>query len=512
MIDGSSPSGPTNKPCFNGWELAVQLLQTMPHKRIWQIALFGSTAVLALTCALGAVTSYAFEEKVLPRTLVAGVDISNLSFPEAQQKITAKAAELSGLKLSFTLNDKNANATLGQLGVAVDAQSTLAQVIRPSNPFDWLSVKYWRAAFSKKELVFSYNADQAVVKKNVESILGITTAAKDAQITYENGQLAVRNAQKGVSISFDAINQLIQSALVSGIPEQATLAYTESSPTITTEAADATKTEISQRFMPIYLSFEGSIITVQPSAQFSFLDFAAEGGKITWQVSPDKIKSYLGSTVAARVNIKMLPKTTKSDTGELIQDGRDGRQMDSSKLADDIFRAIANQTDTTNSPIVINTKVVPFTEKIIYPNYVADLFPGLYAYVNLSTQQIFILNGSTLLATYLVSTGQAGLRTPPGQFYVCNKITLARSPLYKSLWMPLWNALSTSPSSCAGYVGYGVHGLPCFNGSCTLVESPLHLGRPVSHGCVRLPDDGARWFYDNMPVGTPVTIGSGTSG
>ena len=32
-------------------------------------------------------------------------------------------------------------------------------------------------------------------------------------------------------------------------------------------------------------------------------------------------------------------------------------------------------------------------------------------------------------------------------------------------------------------------------------------GYPASHGCVRLPDDIAKLFYDHVVVGTPVTIG-----
>jgi len=32
-------------------------------------------------------------------------------------------------------------------------------------------------------------------------------------------------------------------------------------------------------------------------------------------------------------------------------------------------------------------------------------------------------------------------------------------------------------------------------------------GYPASHGCVRLPDEIARMFYDRVKLGTVVTIG-----
>ncbi|MEM9385804.1 MAG: L,D-transpeptidase [Pseudomonadota bacterium] len=32
------------------------------------------------------------------------------------------------------------------------------------------------------------------------------------------------------------------------------------------------------------------------------------------------------------------------------------------------------------------------------------------------------------------------------------------------------------------------------------------MGRPASHGCVRMRNDDVLWLFDHVPVGTPVTI------
>src|SRR3989344_901314 len=148
----------------------------MSRRRIGLISLFSFTALLSLTAALGAVTSYTFVGKVLPRTLVAGVEIGGLSFTSAQEKVQLRAGELSDVKLAFTLNDKSANISLNELGVKMDEQSTLSQAVRPDNYFDWLKLKYWRSMFKTKELALSYDADPLVVRKKVETILGVTTA------------------------------------------------------------------------------------------------------------------------------------------------------------------------------------------------------------------------------------------------------------------------------------------------------------------------------------------------
>ncbi len=72
--------------------------------------------------------------------------------------------------------------------------------------------------------------------------------------------------------------------------------------------------------------------------------------------------------------------------------------------------------------------------------------------------------------------------------------------------MQKWNALTTTKGSYGGYDGYGLHRVPCFNKECTSREPQSHLGRPVSHGCVRIADAGADWVYDNAPVDTPVYV------
>jgi len=477
----------------------------MSRKKIGLISLFSFTAVLSLAAALGAITSMNFAGKVLPRTMVAGVDIGGLPYTTAEQRVQLKASELSGLQLTFALNDKSANSSLEDLGVTVDASKTVTQVVRPPNSFDWLKFQYWQSMFKTKEMELSYSADPLVLRKKVETLLGVTTAARDAEVSFANGALVINEGQKGISISDEAINAAIQTALLTGSTTLAKLEYTESAPIITTENATQTKTEIEQKFIPIYLKFEDKSFTISPNNQFSFLDFSPVNGRISYQVSQTKVSNYLSSAVAAKVNIKMLPKTTLFDTQQVTQEGRDGRETDITRLAKDVTRTITERADTSSSPLAINTRTIPFIEKVVYPDFVAGLWPGLYIDINLTKQRLFIMVGETRQAEYMISSGKRGTPTPSGVFYIKNKIPLAQSRLFPGIWMEKWNALATSPDG-SGYKGYGVHRVPCFDPNCNSREPASHLGRPVSHGCVRIEDAGADWVYDNAPVGTPVNI------
>lgn len=57
-----------------------------------------------------------------------------------------------------------------------------------------------------------------------------------------------------------------------------------------------------------------------------------------------------------------------------------------------------------------------------------------------------------------------------------------------------------------GFIGsaYGIHELPEWPGG--YKEGKSHLGRPVSHGCVRLGVGSAEWLFNWADIGTEVII------
>lgn len=115
--------------------------------------------------------------------------------------------------------------------------------------------------------------------------------------------------------------------------------------------------------------------------------------------------------------------------------------------------------------------------------------------INLKQQKLSYYIGPKPLGTYLVSTGAIGKTTPKGTFAVKNKVPRAWSAS-AGLWMPWWMS----------FIGtkYGIHELPEWpNGK---KEGENHLGKPVSHGCIRLGVGPAKTLYDWADVGTQVVV------
>lgn len=115
--------------------------------------------------------------------------------------------------------------------------------------------------------------------------------------------------------------------------------------------------------------------------------------------------------------------------------------------------------------------------------------------INLDSQTLSYGIGPRIFDFFPISTGKQGYQTPTGEFTILNKVPKAWSKTY-GLWMPYWMAFTNK--------GHGIHELPFWPGGYREGES--HLGRAVSHGCVRLGLGPAKKLYDWADIGTKVIV------
>ena len=121
---------------------------------------------------------------------------------------------------------------------------------------------------------------------------------------------------------------------------------------------------------------------------------------------------------------------------------------------------------------------------------------GKYIDINLKSQVMTIFEDGSLVDAFVVSSGLAGMDTPKGEYTIHNKALRPWSKRYL-LYMPYWMAITPDGK-------YGIHELPEWPGG--YKEGANHLGRPVSHGCVRLGVGAAKTVYEWAPEGTTVIV------
>jgi lipoprotein-anchoring transpeptidase ErfK/SrfK len=102
--------------------------------------------------------------------------------------------------------------------------------------------------------------------------------------------------------------------------------------------------------------------------------------------------------------------------------------------------------------------------------------PHVVARIDISEQKMWVYVDQRLAYVWPVSTGRRGHATPTGQFHPGWMARNWHSRTYD--WAPMpWSVFFNS--------GIAVHGTTAIS----------RLGRPDSHGCVRLHPDNAKIFY-----------------
>ena len=118
---------------------------------------------------------------------------------------------------------------------------------------------------------------------------------------------------------------------------------------------------------------------------------------------------------------------------------------------------------------------------------------------NLTTQKVAVFQGEQgkwhMIREMLCASGAPINPTPTGEYY-----TTTHVEHFVNHGMRAWYG--------TGFIGglYLFHSLPYEIDSTPKVCVEPELGRPVSHGCVRLALEDAKWMYDTLPLYTKVVI------
>jgi lipoprotein-anchoring transpeptidase ErfK/SrfK len=134
--------------------------------------------------------------------------------------------------------------------------------------------------------------------------------------------------------------------------------------------------------------------------------------------------------------------------------------------------------------------------------------------VSLPKQRAYLMLAQQIVIDSPISSGKRGHSSPAGHMRVLEKDPNHHSSLYGDFVDRSGRVVRAGVSARIDAAPSGTHfaGAP-MKWFLRLTEDGvgMHIGilpgYPASHGCIRMPPDGAKLFYDRVKVGTPVDVG-----
>lgn len=129
-------------------------------------------------------------------------------------------------------------------------------------------------------------------------------------------------------------------------------------------------------------------------------------------------------------------------------------------------------------------------------------------------QRAYLMIGDQIVVDSPISSGKRGHSTPAGHFSVLEKDPDHRSSIYgdfvdgsgRVVRAGISARIDSAPSG-THYVGAPMKWFMRVTEGGVGMHVGILPGYPASHGCIRMPSDGAKLFYDNVKAGTPVDVG-----
>ena len=137
----------------------------------------------------------------------------------------------------------------------------------------------------------------------------------------------------------------------------------------------------------------------------------------------------------------------------------------------------------------------------------------VHVIVSLPKQRAYLLTGEQIIVDSPMSSGKQGHSSPSGSFTVLEKDPNHHSTLYgdfvdssgRIVRAGVSLHIDSAPSG-THFQGAAMKWFMRLTGDGVGMHVGILPGYPASHGCIRMPSDGAKLFYDHVKVGTPIEV------
>jgi vancomycin resistance protein YoaR len=318
----------------------------------------------AILVMLGAAGLYAFrttyDGRIYPSVYVSSMDLSGKSYAEAQSLLDARAAQIAATQASFTSGGKTWTPTLQQLGVSVDAASSLDEayaVGRESGARARLASAFG-VAHGTHSIALKVDLNQATLNQWFDLVdRDINQAPKNATLSVVDGKVVVEQSVDGVVVDRAQATAMILSTLKSMGSFQGALPTKVIPAAIHSADLQGVQSQLTAALaQPVKLTFGKKHWTLTASDLGQFVIVGKDGvGNPSVTLDKDGLSTWLSKKISGEVNSEPVDAKVAwggDDVGlTAVEPSHNGARLKPSTLAENVIASFFSNHASIEVPV-----------------------------------------------------------------------------------------------------------------------------------------------------------------
>lgn len=478
--------------------------ETPIEKKKSKKALIITLSVVAAVMACIAIAYFAvashYKERFFMKTAVNGVDCSGKTIDEVEAMLQKRVEE-------YVLTIEGKNGVSEQIqGTDIEVKyigyNQIKEAFAEQNSYLWP-----KSLFQSKdidaEIVFEYNQEKlnAMIAALECMKPENQTAPVSATVVYEDGEFVVQKESQGTQLDAAKVNEVINGtvlAMKTTVNLETSACYIQ--PTFTEQSPEVlTAKEQMNKYLTakITYSLDGIELVVDKNTIAPWISVDANMQPV---ISTDLVTKFT-YTLAAKYNTPNQAAVIETPTGKQasIPNAILGRQVGNSAECNQLISEIKEGKTVSRAPI-FSQNATPAGQL---------MWGNKYVEVDIGAQHMWFVQveadgtKTVLFETDVVTgTPNAQRATPTGTFTVLKKM---QNKVLRGNTMPNGKPEYLTPVKYwvrITWSGVGFHDAtwqPAFGGE-------LYKQGYGSHGCINMPLEAAKTFYEMAYVGCPVVV------
>ncbi len=297
-------------------------------------------------------------ERLAAGVSVAGLEVSGLSLPAAEQKLVERAEEVSSVPVTFTAGEHRWETTAEELDVTVDWNQTIARAQEAGSwppPLRGLKRIYLRLFGTDVEPVASaYEAGLTYELGRVAT--GVGRSPRDAAIQLSGETARILPSAAGLKLDLEASRELVVDTLAGFSRKPVELPVATAQPGVTTEELEPALADVKTALSaPVRFGWEGTRWTIEPEEIAKLLRLPAYG-RTQLEIGGAYATIYFERLAEA---VDEPPRDARfvvdrSDRSVRVRPARDGRVLDVEATSKALLAAVLSKSSRSAELVVVD--------------------------------------------------------------------------------------------------------------------------------------------------------------